>query len=83
MKDVVHKIVNLKTVSKRDKIDRLLKMDAEIWCNTGCDSTKSEKETARKLSRIIYRGIKELDLEMGTQFLRTQDTKDGLNGEES
>lgn len=78
MKSLVDRIINYKTYTKRRKLDTLLELDADIWCNQGSDSTKKEIEEARKMSRIIYRGIKEIDSEMGTQFLRTQDTKDGL-----
>lgn len=80
MKSLVDRILNYKTYSDRRKIDTLLELDADIWCNQGSDSTKKEIENARKMSRIIYRGIKEINYEWGTQFLRTQDTKDGLSG---
>lgn len=73
LKAIVERIVNYKTISQKEKIDRLLEMTADIWSNQGIDSTKTEKADARKRARVIYRGIKELDNEMGTLFLRVQD----------
>ena len=46
--DIIDKIVNYKTVSNRDKVSRLLEIDANQYCNLGCDSTKTEKITVKK-----------------------------------
>lgn len=73
LKAIVERIVNYKTISTKEKIDRLLEMTTDIWANQGIDSTKAEIQEARKRSRFIYRGIKELDKELGDLFLRVQD----------
>lgn len=73
LKAIVERIVNYKTIPQKEKIDRLLEMTADIWCNQGSDSTKTEISDARKRARVIYRGIKELDKEAGDLFLRVQD----------
>lgn len=73
LKAIVDRIVNYKTYSNKRKIDALLEINADIWANQGTDSTKGEKERAFKNSRVVFRGIKEIDREMGNSFLRTQD----------
>ena len=57
----------------REKIDELLKINANLHCQLGSDSTKSEKEYVRKLSRVIFRAIKTVDRHIGESFIRTQD----------
>ena len=48
-------------------------MDANIYCNLGSDSTKTERYEAKKLSRQIYRAIKTLDPEQGHKYLYHMD----------
>lgn len=67
--DLIDKILNYKSVSAREKIDRLLEIDAIQYTNLGTDSTKSEKLQVRRNSRYIYRAIQKLDYEMGSKFL--------------
>ncbi len=71
--DIIDKIVSYKTVSKRDKIDRLLKIDATQYTNLGIDSPKHKVESVKKNSRYIYRAIQKLNHEMGSKFLYFQD----------
>lgn len=71
--DSIDKIYNYKTISDRDKIDRMLEIDANQYCNSGCDATKTEKETIKKNSRYIYRTIAKIDPSMGNNFLQAQD----------
>ena len=71
--DIIDKIVSYKTVSKRDKIDRLLKIDAIQYQNLGIDSSKHQKNTVKKNSRYIYKAIQKINHEMGTKFLYYQD----------
>ncbi len=70
---LIDKILNYKTYSIRRKIDSLLEMDANIYCNLGIDSTKTERTEAKKLSKQIYRAIKSLDLEQGQKYLYLMD----------
>ena len=70
----IEKIVGFKTWSDKRKIDELLRIDANLYCNLGTDSTKGEVRNAYKKSRAIYTTIKSIDKEMGSLFLRAMDT---------
>tara|TARA_R110000751_G_scaffold94166_2_gene183736 strand:+ start:418 stop:645 length:228 start_codon:yes stop_codon:yes gene_type:complete len=70
---LIEKILNYKTYSIRRKIDSLLEMDANIYCNLGAESTKSERIEAKKQSRAIYRAIRKLDKNTGDRFLYHMD----------
>ena len=67
--DLIDKILDYKSVSVREKINRLLEIDAIQYTNLGTDSTKSEKLQVRRNSKYIYRAIQKLDNEMGSKFL--------------
>ena len=71
--EIIDKIVSYTSIKKRDKISRLLEIDAIQYCNLGTDSTKSEKELVKKNSRYIYRAIAKLNKELGDKFLQFQD----------
>jgi len=73
MQDIIDKILAYKTVSDKEKIDRLLFMDADQYTNLGVDSTRTAKENTKKNSRRIYRAIKTMDDDMGSRFLRLMD----------
>ena len=60
-----------KTVVER--INQLLEIDATMYTNLGSDSTKAEKLEVKKNSRIIYRAIRDLDIETGKLLLQHQD----------
>jgi hypothetical protein len=70
---LIEKIINYKTYTIRRKIDALLEMDANIYCNLGKDSTKAEKKLARKQSTAIYRAIRTLDKNTGDRLLYYMD----------
>ena len=67
--ELIDKTINYKSVSNREKIDRLLEIDAIQYTNLGTDSTKSEKLQVRRNSKYIYRAIQKLDYEIGSKFL--------------
>ncbi len=69
---MVNKILNYKTISDKDKIDRLLELDAIMYTNLGSDSTKTDRNETKKKSRIIYRAIKNLDRDLGDMLLINQ-----------
>mgnify|MGYP001561165070 FL=1 len=69
----IEKISEFKSWSDRQKIDELLRIDCTMYTNLGVDSTKTEKETAKKNSRKIYRLIKAIDYKMGNDFLVAMD----------
>jgi DNA-directed RNA polymerase specialized sigma subunit len=56
-----------------ERIDQLLKEDANSYTNLGTDSTKTEKEEVKRNSRAIYRAIKDLDEPTGKLLLQDQD----------
>lgn len=67
---MIDKILNYKTVSIKDKIDRLLELDANMYTELGCDSTKTERLETKKKSKTIYRAIKILDKDLGDMLLK-------------
>lgn len=67
------KIVSYKTVSAREKVDRLLELNAKQYTNLGTDSSKSERALAESNSRYIYRKIKAVNPVLGSQLLRVRE----------
>ena len=61
------------SVSDREKINRLLELDCNMYANLGSDSTKTEKLEVKKNSRAIYRAIKEIDESVGRSLLEHMD----------
>lgn len=70
---IIDKILNYKTYSIKRKIDALLEMDANLYCNLGTDSTKAERQEAKKSSKQIYIAIRTLDKDMGNKLLYHMD----------
>tara|TARA_R100001463_G_scaffold16959_2_gene43796 strand:+ start:701 stop:934 length:234 start_codon:yes stop_codon:yes gene_type:complete len=70
----IEKILEFKTWTDKNKIDELLRIDCSLYANLGSDSTKTDKETVKKKSRIIYKLIKTIDSVMGESFLYAMDT---------
>ena len=61
------------SVSDREKINRLLELDCNMYANLGSDSTKTEKLEVKKNSRAIDRAIKEIDEAVGRSLLEHMD----------
>lgn len=70
---MIDKILNYTSVSNKGKIDRLLELDATLYCNLGSDSTKTERKETKMQSKQIYRAIKTLDKSLGDQLLQHMD----------
>lgn len=70
---IVDKIYSYTSISTKDKIDRLLEIDACQYTNLGKDSTVIEKDIVRQNSQYIYNTIKKIDKAMGINFLQHQD----------
>ena len=66
----IAKIMSYKTYSDKKKIDSLLEMDADLYCNLGSDSTKKDKYEVEKVSRKIYKAIADLDKIQGLRYLQ-------------
>lgn len=70
--DDIDKILGFSSWSDTKKIDTLLEIDADLYCNLGKESTKTDIENVHKQSRKIYRAIKTVDSYQGGLFLREQ-----------
>ena len=70
MYEEIDQIAENSELDDRQKIDRLLHMDAMTYANMGTDSEPSERAETKKRSRLIYRTIKTIDMETGELFLR-------------
>ena len=68
----IEKILGFTSWSKKRKIESLLEIDADLYCNLGSDSSKTEVENVKKQSRKIYRAIKTIDEYTGRLLLREQ-----------
>ena len=55
--------------TNKEKKNKLLEYDSKMYCYLGIDSTKQEKENAKKKSRAIYRAIAKFDPLLGKNFL--------------
>jgi hypothetical protein len=73
--ELIDKILNYSSIKDKIKIDRMLEIDANQYCNLGCDSTITEKKQVWKNSRYIYKSIQKINHEMGSKFLLYQDEK--------
>jgi succinyl-CoA synthetase beta subunit len=72
--DDIEQIASSTQLSKREKVDELLRIDCKQYTELGTDSTKAEREQVKKLSRKIYRLIKtHVDYDMGNRFLQNAD----------
>lgn len=69
----IEKILEFSSWSDKKKIDELLRIDCDLYCNLGKESTKAEREEAKKNSRRIYRAIKTIDQALGSNFLSHMD----------
>jgi hypothetical protein len=73
MREEILRIAEDYNKSVIQRVNELLEIDAIMYTNLGSDSTKAEKQEVKKNSRIIYRAIKDLDLETGKLLLQHQD----------
>tara|TARA_B100000900_G_scaffold105081_1_gene87234 strand:- start:362 stop:589 length:228 start_codon:yes stop_codon:yes gene_type:complete len=70
--DDIEKILNFTSWSKKRKIDTLFEIDADLYCNLGSDSNRTEVDKVHKQSRKIYKAIKTIDEYTGRLLLREQ-----------
>ena len=68
--DDIEKIAEFKSWSDKKKVDTLLAIDADLYCNLGIESSKTERENVKIKSRKIYRLIKSIDEYTGKILLR-------------
>ena len=68
----IEKILGFTSWSKKRKIESLLEIDADLYCNLGSESSKTEVEKVKRQSRKIYKAIKTIDEYTGRLLLREQ-----------
>jgi len=68
-KKIVEKNLSCKSLSNKEKTNRLLEIDARQYTNLGTDSTKEEKIVVKENSLYIYETIKKIDLRLGKTLL--------------
>jgi|TARA_B110000908_G_scaffold140010_1_gene166932 hypothetical protein len=68
-KKTVDKTLSCKSLSNKEKTNRLLEIDAIQYTNLGTDSTKEEKIVVKENSLYIYETIKKIDLRLGKTLL--------------
>ena len=66
-------ITNIDNTSDREKIDKLLEIDAHLYTNLGIDSTKKERLEVKRLSKKIYRMIQGINPAIGKTLLQAMD----------
>ena len=66
----IDKILGFTSWSDKRKIEKLLEIDADLYCNLGKESTKTDIEHTKKQSRKLYRAIKSIDKYWGGMMLR-------------
>lgn len=57
-------------LTDKEAIDKLLHIDAQMYANTGTDTTKAEIESIKRASAFIYRLIKSIDYDKGQRFIQ-------------
>ena len=69
IREIAQKIAIEFQLSIKERTDKLLKLDAEMYTNLGTDSTKAEKQRVKSDSKFIYKQIKGINEEIGKQLL--------------
>jgi hypothetical protein len=57
-------------LSDKETIDQLLHIDAQMYANTGLDTSKAEMDSIKRASAFIYRLIKGIDYDKGQRFIQ-------------
>jgi hypothetical protein len=74
IKEMARSIVERDYWTSKEKIDELLRMDCKMYTNLGTDSTQEERIETRKMSRVLYQAIKQIDSNIGDELLRAIDS---------
>ena len=69
---MIENIINQQLTDK-EKIDKLLELDCNMYTNLGTDSTKSEKQEVKRMSKKIYRAIQDINEAIGKSLLQAMD----------
>jgi hypothetical protein len=60
-------------LTDKEKIDKLLELDCNLYTNLGTDSTKTEKQEVKRMSKKIYRAIQTINEPIGKSLLQAID----------
>ncbi len=60
-------------ITDNQKIDKLLELDCNMYTNLGSDSTKTEKQEVKRMSRKIYKAIQTINEPVGKSLLQAMD----------
>ena len=60
-------------LTDKEKIDKLLELDCNLYTNLGTDSTKAEKQEVKRMSKKIYRAIQTINEPIGKSLLQAID----------
>jgi hypothetical protein len=71
----IDEILGLDTLTDKQKMDKLLHMDAIMYANLGTDSTRSERKAVKMNSKRIYKAILTLDKKIGDLLLKEMDNE--------
>lgn len=69
---MIENIIN-QDITDRQKIDKLLELDCNMYTNLGLDSLKSEKQEVKRMSKKIYRAIQDINEAIGKSLLQAMD----------
>tara|TARA_R110002020_G_scaffold370973_3_gene582611 strand:+ start:1462 stop:1701 length:240 start_codon:yes stop_codon:yes gene_type:complete len=70
----IDKIVEQTSLTPKEKLDELLRIDCALYTHLGRDSTKAEKDTVKRMSRAIYKRIRKVNENQGRFYIETMDT---------
>ena len=71
----IDKILAKKKLTTKDKEDKLLHADYDMYANLGTDSSKGDRNDVRVASKRIYSAIKTINKPLGTLLLQALDDK--------
>lgn len=69
---MIENIIN-QDITDKQKIDKLLELDCNMYTNLGSDSLKSKKQEVKRMSKKIYRAIQDINEAIGKSLLQAMD----------
>ena len=73
IKELAKQIATDFELSIKERTDKLLELDCNMYTNLGTDSTKTQKQEVKKNSKYIYKAIKGIDETSGNILLAALD----------
>ena len=65
--------ISAEQITDNQKIDKLLELDCNMYTNLGTDSTKTEKQEVKRMSKKIYKAIQGINEPIGKSLLQAMD----------